>query len=188
LEHNPKPEVNSADKAVSATLELIKVVFPRTDGNGWKLPKFHLMKLVLYFIKQFGAGEQYTGRTEERLLKSLFKKYAHLTQMHPSELVVQVAACRQEDQVLDHAFRYSVAPALGLDIDVIAVNAKKGEYLVGGYKMASGYVDRQGRGEYSIKWKSKGRQKMNIDIHPLIVTAIQGYHHSHKEVAEFAVN
>ena len=188
LDHNPKSEVNSADKAVSATLDLIKVVFPRTDGNGWKLPKFHLMKLVLYFIKQFGAGEQYTGQTGERLLKTLFKKYAHLTQMHPSQLVVQVAARRYEDLVLDHAFRYSVSPALGLDIDEIAVKTKNGEYLVGGYQLTSGYVDRQGRGEYSIKWKSKGRQKMNIDIHPLIVTAIQGYHHRHREVAEFAVD
>jgi hypothetical protein len=92
--------------------------------------------------------------------------------MHPSELVVQVAARRQEDQVLDHAFRYSVGPALGLDIDEIAVKAKSGEYLVGGYQMTSGYVDTQGRGEYSIKWKSKGHQKMNIDIHPLTVIAI----------------
>ena len=29
---------------------------------------------------------------------------------------------------------------------------------------------------------------MNIDIHPLIVTAIQGFHHKHREVAEFAVD
>jgi hypothetical protein len=109
--------------------------------------------------------------------------------MHPSQLVVQVAARRHEDQVLNHAFRYSVSPALGLDIVEIAVKTKNGEYHVGGYQLTSGYVDsRLGCGEYSIKWKSKGRHKMNIDIHPLIVTAIQGYHHSHEEVAEFAVD
>ena len=58
--------------------------------------------------------------------------------MHPSQLVVQVAARRHEDQVLDHAFRYTISPALGLDIDEIAVKTKKGEHLVGGYQLTSG--------------------------------------------------
>jgi hypothetical protein len=42
-------------------LKELKVVFPRSGGNGYTIPKFHGMMKMQYYIKLFGSGMNFYG-------------------------------------------------------------------------------------------------------------------------------
>ena len=53
---NDKSEVKNSRRYIGAVLKLMKVVFPRMEGNGWNIPKHHGMTKMQHYILLFGSG------------------------------------------------------------------------------------------------------------------------------------
>ena len=51
---NPKEEVNSARPTIAHTIRLMQNVFPRLDGQGWKIPKVHKLTKFQDYMILFG--------------------------------------------------------------------------------------------------------------------------------------
>ena len=58
----------------------IKLCFPRTDGNGWNLPKMHALAKMPKNMLKFGTANNFCRQIGERALKGIVKDHAQQTQ------------------------------------------------------------------------------------------------------------
>ena len=65
--HDPSLKANHAKARllVVEMLTLLKRCFPRGDGYGWNIPKFHLWTQMLQFVQRFGSASVFDGGTGE---------------------------------------------------------------------------------------------------------------------------
>ena len=71
-------------------LNELKYFFPR-GGNGYKIPKFHGMMKMQYYIQLFGSGMSLFGGPRESHHKSFVKVPGQQTQRQVGEFAVQFA-------------------------------------------------------------------------------------------------
>ena len=90
-QHNPIGEVENCQEIVSNTMSLIQHCFPRGEGQGYKLPKVHAFVTMPQNIMKFGCGDNFSGETGERQLKSVVKDLAKTTQRRPEVFAEQLA-------------------------------------------------------------------------------------------------
>jgi hypothetical protein len=95
----------TAEKAVRGLLADLKKVLPRTEGNGWKLSKFHEHLHLVYFITEFGSPRNFhAGRSENHHI-NVCKKPAETAQKRHAVFTEQVAERLADTQLINHASR-----------------------------------------------------------------------------------
>ena len=55
-EPNPKEQVRRARSKIGVVLKLMKELFPRSEGQGYNIPKHHGMTKMQYYMCLFGSG------------------------------------------------------------------------------------------------------------------------------------
>ena len=173
--HDPSLKANHAKARllVVEMLTLLKRCFPRGDGNGWNIPKFHLWTQMLRFVQRFGSASVFDGGTGERFLKSIVKDLIRNTQKVPAKLVEQLSQRKYELDVIDHAFEFGVMKALDLDYEY--VNMEEKETLKGEYRLLFGPMDQHGKSSVGIDWTDKKRNKVKLDVHAHLKMVIKKF-------------
>jgi len=89
---------------VRKMMMMIKVFIPRSEGNGWKLQKFHeLLHLVLH-IDDYGSPLNFDAGTGERGLKEWVKKFARTVQFQGQHTYsTQIATRVHESAIIQKA-------------------------------------------------------------------------------------
>ena len=176
LSHNSTWHVQRAPEAISSLLESIQMCFRRDSGDGWALPKFHLVATSARDIRSFGAGEIFTGQNGESKLKFVLKNPAHMTQKHPAKLSVQVAARLYEKTVIEHAYNSFMPQTTKPMIDVVEDNdTPSGEFTI-----RLDYDNSHAGSGCDIIWKNRNRAKKETAIHPLFINALKSFHSIHR--------
>ena len=170
---NLKWKVDKAQCLVVEMLTLLKHCFPRHEGNGWKIPKYHLWCLMLRYVKMFGSASVFDGSTGERFLKSIVKDLVHNTQKVPAKLVEQLSVRKYDLDVIEHGYAYGVKKALELDYEFIQGDDPI-EFL-GRYTMFIHDTDHHGRGRVDIEWKDPRRNKIKLDVNIKLKLAIKKF-------------
>lgn len=84
-------KINAIRSGIGKMIRSIKIVIPRTAGNGWKLQKLHDLMHLTGDIVQYGSPQNYDAGTGESGLKAWVKKPARTSQkLHPSDFTEQV--------------------------------------------------------------------------------------------------
>jgi hypothetical protein len=84
-------EVRNARGLISKVLDMVKDVFPREQGQGWKLPKMHGLTKMQSYICLFGSGINFFGGPGESYHKKFVKDTGNNTQGRVDSFSHQVA-------------------------------------------------------------------------------------------------
>ncbi len=84
-------------------LETVKMEFPRSVQNGWKLQKFHDMLHVSRDMHLFGNPQNWDASPGEHSLIDFAKRPAQRTQKCHEMFIMQVTQWLQETNVLNRA-------------------------------------------------------------------------------------
>lgn len=96
--------VNNSNTIEDVSKACSHVSVPRTDGHGWNIPRMHSLAKMVYNMKQFGCGKNFSGQTGERALKSIVKKHAQQTQRWVDVFASQCADQQFESSVYERAY------------------------------------------------------------------------------------
>jgi hypothetical protein len=77
--------------------------FPRSDGNGWCIPKVHSLIHFPYYIGEFGSGYNFNGCFGESNLKYFMKNYTAQTQKRPGSYSNQLAGVHHDNVIFEHS-------------------------------------------------------------------------------------
>ena len=94
-------EVEHSCDLVARVLTDLKYLFPRS-GNGYKIPKFHGMAKMTYYMQLFGSAMNFYGGPGESHHKTFVKGPGQQTQRRVSEFATQVAERTYEDLIFSH--------------------------------------------------------------------------------------
>ena len=87
---NLREEVDGSYILIAKVLRELKILFPRF-GNGYKIPKFHGMMKMRYYIQLYGSGMNFFGGPGESHHKTFVKAPGKQTQRRVGEFAIQVA-------------------------------------------------------------------------------------------------
>jgi hypothetical protein len=79
-EPHTRREVQNSAILLGNFITLIKLCFPRTDGNGWNIPKMHALAKMPKNMLKFGSANNFCGQIGERALKGIVKDHAQQPQ------------------------------------------------------------------------------------------------------------
>ena len=102
-ESNPKEQVRRARSKIAFVLKLMKELFPRSEGQGYNIPKHHGMTKMQYYMCLFGSGINFFGGPGESHHKWFVKYPGGNTQRRVGEFARQVANRIYETMVIDIA-------------------------------------------------------------------------------------
>ena len=88
---NDKEEVRSARPLIGRVIELVHEVFPRSDGQGWRLPKTHGLTKMQFYMCLFGNAINFYGGPEETNCKLFVKDTGNNTQGRVDSFSLQCA-------------------------------------------------------------------------------------------------
>ena len=182
---NSKDKVRASRKLIAQVLRTLKKVFPRKAGQGHKLPKFHGMTKMQYYMCLFGSGMNFYGGPGESHHKYFVKAPAGNTQQRVCEFAKQIANRIYESMIFEIA-KEKVRQAdeeyeiIGSSLDVQAGGSSEEEgencALFGRYELQVTHVNDDGEtGESIMKWSSdkKNKQKSNkYELHPDLLRVI----------------
>ena len=168
-------EVDESQSVISMILKELKVVFPRSGGNGYKIPKFHGMMKMQYYIKLFGSGMNFYGGPGESHHKTFVKAPGKQTQRRVGEFAVQVAQRVYEDNLYSTALVSNADDTFsineGTDVDGNKNDGGKEDAIVlsGGYDFNICSSE-----DYTITWNKEimKKKKKETDIDPFMVRMI----------------
>ncbi len=81
--HNSNPkdeEVTNARTCIAYTITFMQHVFPRLDGQGWKIPKVHGLTKFQHYMKLFGSTSNFYGAVGENNHKKIVEETGNNTQ------------------------------------------------------------------------------------------------------------
>ena len=90
-QNNPKQQVMNARRKIGNVPKLMKQVFPRTNGHGCNIPKYHGMSKMQYYMRLFGSAMNFFGGPGESHHKTFAKYLGGNTQRRVCEFAKQVA-------------------------------------------------------------------------------------------------
>ena len=93
-------EVQNSARLLGELITFIKLCFPRTDGNGWNIPKMHALAKMPQNMLKFGSANNFCGQIGERALKGIVKDHAQQTQRRPDSFAQQCALREYETKLL----------------------------------------------------------------------------------------
>ncbi len=99
-EPHSQREVKNSAKLLGELITLIKLCFPRTDGNGWNIPKMHAFAKMPKNMLKFGSANNFCGQIGEQALKGIVKYHAQQTQRRPDLFAQQCALREYETNLL----------------------------------------------------------------------------------------
>ena len=102
-ETNPKEEVVAARVLIAKVIQMMQDVFPRTDGQGWQLPKVHGLTKMQSYICLFGSGINFFGGPGEANHKKFVKDTGYNTQCRIDSFVSQVSTRCYETMLFEIA-------------------------------------------------------------------------------------
>ena len=100
---NKKSKVRSAPVLVAKVLRELKLVFPRKEGNGLKLPKFHRMTKIVTFVRLFGCAINFFSGSGESHHTYFVKAPGNNTQRLLSDFGKQVSERVYESMIFEIA-------------------------------------------------------------------------------------
>ena len=170
-DHNPINDVQNAQPIVSKMIGRIKECFPRNTGNGWNIPKMHILSRMIPNMLRFGAAEVFSGQHGERFLMSAVKDVATNTRKQAPTYVQEIASRVWERGIINTAYHRGVEPYLN---DEVHVTPPKIDTVSGEFTLSCA-INARGQGQYIVKWKNPNRQKYHIPINPLFQLGIGRY-------------
>jgi len=111
-EPHSRQEVQKSEKLLGDLISLTKQCFPRTDGNGWNLPKMHALAKMPKNMLKFGTANNFCGQTGERALKGIVKDHAQQTLRRPDSFAQPCALREYETNLLRYFFAYGLVKQL----------------------------------------------------------------------------
>ena len=110
----------------------IQSCFPRTIGNGWNIPKMHILTRMIPNMLKFGAAEVFSGQHGERFLMSAVKDLSSNTRRQFASYVQELASRVWERGIIDTVYHRGVVPYLNEKIpnDVSQIDAVLGEFTL----------------------------------------------------------
>ena len=99
-EPHSQREIQKSKKLFGNLITLIKLCFPRTDGNGWNVPKMHALAKMPPNVLKFGSANNSCGQIGEQALKGIVKDHAQQTQQRPDLFAQQCALREYETNLL----------------------------------------------------------------------------------------
>jgi hypothetical protein len=120
-EPHSRREVQKSEKLLGDLITLIQLCFLRTDGNGWNIPKMHVLAKMPKNMIKFGSASNFCGQIGERALKSIVKDHAKQTQRRP-DLFAQQCALRESETNLLIYVMSDIDGQLGLSPHTISVS------------------------------------------------------------------
>ena len=96
---NQKEKVQSARKLIAKVLRQLKQIFPRTEGHGWSIPKFHGISKMVVYMCLYGSGIHFYGGPGE----SHHKYPGDNTQRHVSEFARQITNHMYKNMIFEIA-------------------------------------------------------------------------------------
>ena len=174
-DENDKMEVEHSCDLIARVLTDLKYLFPRL-GNGYKIPKFHGMAKMTYYMQLFGSAMNFYGGPGESHHKTFVKGPGQQTQRRVSEFATQVAERTYEDLIFRHIESQSgtrVSELEQIDND----NDGNDEFYngTGRYTLTIGdTVD-----DYDVLWKTDNERKKRdvnsqekYNLHPDFIKVI----------------
>jgi hypothetical protein len=102
-DNHDKLQLKIMKTGIPYIMETIKEVLNRTDGQGWKIPKFHLMTHFVDDIVRFGSMKNFDSATGERNHKTDVKDPAKHTQRQKDGFELQTAERYYENVLINLA-------------------------------------------------------------------------------------
>ena len=177
-------DVEKATALVGELITLIKRSFPRTDGNGWCIPKIHSLAKMIHYMQQFGKAKNFCGQVGERVLKSVVKNHAQQTQRRVNVFATQCADRQFESAVLNHAYIDMEHTMTGS----IVTRYSDTPYHVqckGKHTIVFDQCDALGRGDYNVTWADK---LFRGDPHATVLYALRTHAIAHNWKDSFLVH
>jgi hypothetical protein len=100
---NLKEEVSASRPLVAETICLMKSVFPRHIGRGWKIPKLHGLTKFQTFMMLYGSARNFFGGVGESNHKRFVKDTGNNTQQRANKFSSQIAERYYERMVCEIA-------------------------------------------------------------------------------------
>ena len=171
-DHNPINDVQHAQPIVSKMIGRIKECFPRNTGNGWNLPKMHILSRMIPNMLRFGAAEVFSGQHGERFLMSAVKDVVTNTRKQAGSYAQEIASRVWERGIVNTAYHRGVEPYLNEKVDM---TSPKVDIVSGEFTLSCALLNARGQGQYIVKWKNPNRQKYHIPINSLFQLGIGRY-------------
>ena len=94
-------EAEKAEAAITSLMQLILKYLPREEGNRWKVSKFHEIKHMVRFIREFGAPRGYNASRPEEHHKAHAKRPARRSDKNINTIDQQCARRIADTIVID---------------------------------------------------------------------------------------
>ena len=120
-EPHSRREVQKSEKLLGDLNSLVKQCFPRTDGNGWNLPKMHALAKMPKNMLKFGTANNFCGQIGEQILTGTVKDHAQQTQRRPDSFAQQCALREYETNLL-RCVMSDIDGQLGLSTKTLSVS------------------------------------------------------------------
>ena len=90
----------------------IQSCFPRNTGNGWNIPKMHILTRMIPNMLKFGAAEVFSGQHGERFIMFAVKDLPSNIRRQSASYVQELASRVWERGIIDTAYHRGVVPYL----------------------------------------------------------------------------
>ena len=169
-------EVQKSKKLLGELITLIKLCFPRTDGNGWNIPKMHgLAKMPKNMLKS--GANNFCGKIGEWALKSIVKDHAQQTQQRLDLFGQQCVLQEYETNLLRYVMS-DIDGQLGLSTKTLYVSnnvvCPKEKFTL---NMST--TNKLGVGVLSdnVMWDCTKRKRLKCGVSDLLTFALQRHSH-----------
>ena len=166
-------EVQKSKKLLGDLITLIRLCFPRTDGNGWNIPKMHALAKMPKNMIKFGSASNFCGQIGEQALKSTVKNHAQQTQQRPDLFAQQCALHEYETNLLRYVMS-DIDGQLGLSPRTISVSTNvtvpKGKFT---FKMSTTNKSGVGVLPDKVMWHSAKRECLKCGVSDLLTFALR---------------
>lgn len=187
---NEVEEVENARPLIAEVIDMVKEIFPRSEGQGWKLPKTHGLTKIQYYMRLFGSAINFFGGPGECNHKKFVKDPANNTQLRIDSFSSQVAIRCYETMVLEIAHSATVRGAKRMYRLVGAPDTATEDThdvtLQGKYRVRIGDYDEQGYpSKATASWIKNGKVKGKCDVPTRFFAGLSSYAYKRGRRAAF---
>ena len=179
--------VEEAQASIGMMIRQVTKTFPRKAGNGWRLPKLHVLLHVPSSIAKYGSPSNWDCGVPEHNMKDLGKTPAVTAQMRTAETFTMQTAERMSEMLAMQTARNRLPNYPDVFRKATPHRPSKGEALE---RAGEGVIDPNssideefvGLPKYQIqfhegthlafaKWLGKRSQIGHVEVHPLVLSA-----------------
>ena len=169
-ETNKKEEVRSARQLIGEVIQLVHKIFPRSEGQGWNIPKTHGLKKIQYYMCLFGSAINFFGGPGECNHKKFVKATGNNTQCRIDSFSSQIAQRYYETMLLEIA-KVTKDGRVAENFELVGKLASELTTIMSGeYTLTVGCITDPI--EYSCSWTHKSKGMPSCDVHGEFVDTI----------------